>query len=79
PYYTGYRYSCEQEMGIIAARLKIKMDNNYPVNVDTYVPGARFRDAFGVILLGIIAFLRVKFKIQNKRFNWKIEKILSPL
>ncbi|MFH1562154.1 MAG: glycosyltransferase family 2 protein [Nitrospirota bacterium] len=75
PYYTGYRYSCEQEFGIIATQLKIKMDNEYPVEVDTYVPGARFRDAFGVVLMGIIAFLRVKFKLVNKKFDWEMVSI----
>ncbi|MEW6095223.1 MAG: glycosyltransferase family 2 protein [bacterium] len=75
PYYTGYRYSCEQEMGIIAAQLKIKMDNDYSVEVDTYVPGARFKDAFWIVLMGIIAFLRVKFKLQNKKFNWEMERV----
>lgn len=74
-YYTGYRYSCEQEMGIIAAQLHLKIDNDYPVEIDTYVPGARFKDAFWIILLGIIAFLRVKFKLQNKKFNWEMERI----
>ncbi|MDI6735929.1 MAG: glycosyltransferase family 2 protein [bacterium] len=75
PYYTGYRYSCEQEFGIIAARLKIKMDNDYPVAVDTYVPGARFRDAFWIVLMGIIAFGRVQFKLVNKRFDWEMEEV----
>lgn len=75
PYYTGYRYSCEQEMGIIAGQLHVKMDNEYLVNVDTYVPGARFKDAFGVIIMGIVAFLRVKFNIKNKKFNWEMERI----
>jgi glycosyltransferase involved in cell wall biosynthesis len=75
PYYTGHRYSCEQEMGIISAKLNIKMDNDYKVDVDTYVPGARFKDAFWVVLMGIVAFLRVKFNLQNKKFNWEMEKI----
>lgn len=75
PYYTGYRYSCEQEMGIIAAQLHLKMDNEYPVEVDTYVQGARFKDALWVILMGIIAFLRVNFKLQNKKFDWEMERI----
>lgn len=74
-YYTGYRYSCEHEMGIIAAQLHLKIDNDYLVEVDTYIPGARFKDAFGIILLGIIAFFRVKFKLQNKKFNWEMARI----
>lgn len=74
-YYTGYRYSCEQEMGIIAALLHLKIDNEYLVEVDIYVQGARFKDAFSIILLGIIAFLRVKFKLQNKKFDWEMERI----
>ncbi len=75
PYYTGYRYSCEQEIGIIAAQLRIKMDNKYPVKVDTYVPGARFRDVFWVVLMGIIAFGRVKFKLVNKKFDWEMQEV----
>jgi len=74
-YYTGYRYSCEQEMGIIAAQLHLKMDNQYLVQVNTYVQGARFKDAFVIILMGIIAFLRVKFKLQNKKFDWEMEQV----
>jgi len=74
-YYTGYRYSCEQEMGIIAAQLHIKMDNDYLVEVGTYVKGARFIDAFFIILFGIIALLRVKFNLKNKRFNWEMERV----
>lgn len=74
-YYTGYRYSCEQEMGIIAGQLQIKMDNDYLVGVDTYVAGAGFKDAFGIVLMGIVAFLRVKFKLQNKKFKWEMERV----
>lgn len=74
-YYMGYRYSCEHEMGIIAAQLHLKIDNDYRVEVDTYIPGARFKDAFWIILLGIIAFFRVKFKLQNKKFNWEMERV----
>lgn len=78
-YYTGYRYSCEQEMGIISALLNIKMDNTYKVDVDIYVPGARFKDAFFIVLMGFIAFLRVKFNIKNKKFNWEMERVELPL
>lgn len=64
-YYTGYKYSCAQELGIITALLKYKVSNDYLVEIEYYRPGAKITDAIFVITFGVWAFVRVKFGLAK--------------
>lgn len=65
PYYNGHRYSCEQEAGIISARLGLRICNDFPVKVPRYVAGAGWGDGFWVLLFGALAFLRVTLGLKR--------------
>ncbi len=62
-YYTGFKYSCEQEIGIIAGRLNYKIDNNYLIMPRFYRSrGTKIPDGIINVFFGIRAFIKVKFK-----------------
>ena len=62
-YYTGFKYSCEQEMGIIAARLNYRIDNNYLIKPRFYRSrGTKIPDGIVNVFWGIMAFIKVKLK-----------------
>ncbi len=66
-YYTGFKYSCEQEIGIISARLNYKIDNNYLIKPRFYrARGTKILDGIINLLFGIRAFIRVKFRILKR-------------
>lgn len=65
-YYTGFKYSCEQEVGIISARLNYRIDNNYLIRPRFYrTRGTKIPDGIINILLGIWAYIKVKLRIGN--------------
>ncbi|MCK4533303.1 hypothetical protein KAU39_05905, partial [bacterium] len=62
-YYTGFKYSCEQEIGIIAARLNYRIDNNYLIKPRFYRSrGTKIPDGIINVFWGIKAFIKVKLK-----------------
>jgi len=64
-YYTGFKYSCAQEIAIITARLKYKIDNNFPTEIIYYRPRTKLPDAFINLIMGTFALLRVMFALEN--------------
>ena len=64
-YYTGYKYSSEQELGIIAARLHYRIDNSFDVEVPHYRAGTKVPDGIINISLGFVAFLRVVLRLAG--------------
>lgn len=66
-YYTGYKYSSEQELGIIAARLKYRIDNSFDVEVPHYRAGTKVPDGIINISLGFVAFLRLVLRLAGSR------------
>lgn len=59
-YYTGVRYSCAQEIGIITARRGWKIANDFVAQVNYYRPGGtRARDGLTNAFYGLVALLRV--------------------
>jgi len=79
-YLTGYRQSGSLEVGIITALLKYKIDNSFVVSVPLYIKGAKFWDGFHVLFLGLLAFLRVKFRIRsnsNRYINDTLKELIE--
>lgn len=64
-YFTGRRYGCAQEIGIITALLGFKINNEFPTHINYYRQGARMRDGLTNLSMGLLAFLRVKLRIRN--------------
>ncbi|NPV52528.1 MAG: glycosyltransferase family 2 protein [Firmicutes bacterium] len=64
-YFTGRRYGCAQEIGIITALLDFKINNELPTRINYYREGARVRDGLTNLGMGLLAFLRVKLGIRN--------------
>lgn len=59
PFFTGRRYSCDQEIGIITARRGWKINNCFTIDSNYYRHGTRIRDGLTNMWMGGIAFLRV--------------------
>ncbi|MCK6529566.1 glycosyltransferase family 2 protein [Myxococcota bacterium] len=55
PYFGGRRYSGEHEVGVIAARLGLAIDDGCPIEGGPYVAGARPADALSIMLHGAAA------------------------
>jgi len=66
-YYTGWKYSCAQEVAIITALHRLNIRNDHPVQINFYRPGTTFLDGFAVLVMSIVAFLRVKMNLANTR------------
>lgn len=69
-YYSGFRYSCASEIGVIAGTLKYKMDNSYVVKIPYYrnrssAPG--IKDFF----INIAFSLRAVSKIKSDKNNFQ--------
>jgi len=61
-YYTGYRYSCAQEIAILTVRLGFRVDNRYTTRIQLYRSQTGVRDVAVNAALGIWAFLRWLFR-----------------
>lgn len=61
PYYKAKRYSCEQEISLIAAILKLKVDNSYPVKPLYYRSNSTFTDAFRIAFASFAVWARLNF------------------
>ncbi len=65
-YFSGHRYGCAQEIGVILPRLGFRVDNRFAVRVRTYREGARFRDGLVNATMGLLAALRVLFRVRTR-------------
>jgi hypothetical protein len=57
-YYTGYRYSCAQEIAILTARLGFRIDNSFSTAIRLYRSQTGLRDVVINGILGFWAFAR---------------------
>ncbi len=57
-YFTGYRYSCAQEIAILTARLGFRVDNSFVTVIRRYRSQTGGRDVFVNAWLGFWAFIR---------------------
>jgi hypothetical protein len=66
-YYTGYRYSCAQEIAILTARLGFRISNNFVTIIRLYRSQTRPRDVVINALLGTWAFARWALGVKIAR------------
>jgi hypothetical protein len=59
-YFTGWRYSCAQEIAIITALSGFRVDNNFRVKIAYYRPGTTIRDGFIVLFMSFYTWLRFR-------------------
>ncbi len=89
-YYVGYRYSCAGEIGIAAALLGYKVDNQYKIETPYHRNGrTNFIDFFVDIFFYFLTFSKIKFsnvnasRLKNHRSQdnpyLQREKSLAPL
>lgn len=64
-YYSGWKYSCAQEIAIITALHNLRICNTYRIRINYYRPGTTFADGFAVLIMSIISWLRVKLRWKN--------------
>jgi len=64
-FFTGWRYTCAQEIGVIAPRVGHRVDNTLPVKVRYYRDGARVRDGLANVLMAAWALARVKLGMAS--------------
>lgn len=80
-FFTGHRYSCAQEIGIITARRGWKVDNRFGTGIDYYRKGTRKRDGIVNLVMGTLAFVRVKLGLRyslEERLNQVLSKVVYP-
>lgn len=65
-FFSGHRYGCAQEIGVILPRCGLRVDNTFPVRVRYYREGARFRDGIVNATMGLAAFLRVTLGLRSR-------------
>jgi glycosyltransferase involved in cell wall biosynthesis len=63
-HFSGHRYGCAQEIGVILPRCGFVVDNTLGVRVRYYREGARFRDGAVNAAMGLLACLRVVLRIR---------------
>ena len=64
-YFTGWKYSCAQEIAIITALHGLRIRNDYRIRINYYRPGTTVSDGFAVLTMSIVALLRVKLRWRN--------------
>ncbi len=57
-YYTGFRYSCAQEIALLSALQGLNVSNDFLVRIAYYRPGTTIKDGFIVLALSVLAFVR---------------------
>lgn len=59
-YFTGWRYSCAQEIALITAAAGFRVDNTRMVKIAYYRPGTTIWDGVIVLLMSLYTFGRMK-------------------
>lgn len=59
-YFTGWRYSCAQEIALITAMHGWRVDNTFVVRIAYYRPGATIWDGVIVVLMSLYTWARVR-------------------
>ncbi len=60
-YFTGWRYSCAQEIALITAMKRFRVNNSYVVKIAYYRPGTNIWDGPIVLWMSLLTWLRLKF------------------
>lgn len=64
-YFTGRRYGCAQEIGVITAMCGHRIANDFPTGINYYRPGARIVDGVTNLRMALTAYLRVRLGREN--------------
>jgi glycosyltransferase involved in cell wall biosynthesis len=64
-FFTGRKYGCAQEIGVITALLGARIDNDFATVINYYRPGAKLTDGFVNMAMGGLAALRVRLRMAN--------------
>lgn len=64
-YFSGWRYSCAQEIALITARTGWRVNNDARVSIAYYRPGTKIRDGFIVAGMALYTWLRITL-------SWKV-------
>ena len=64
-YFTGWRYSCAQEIALITALRGYRVNNSYTVSIAYYRPGTTIWDGVIVLIMSVYTFVRIKL-------GWKV-------
>lgn len=59
-YFTGWRYSCAQEIAMITALQGWNVDNTFKVSIAYYRPGTTLWDGFIVLMMSLYTWTRLK-------------------
>lgn len=80
-YYTGYRYSCAQEIAVLTARLGFKVDNGFKTTIHHYRSQTSMRDVVINASLGFWAFSRwaLRRKTRNRAVPARPAVLGEPL
>lgn len=78
-YYTGYRYSGSFEANIIFAGLGYTTDNSFLVHVPLYRTGARARDGWHIVWVGLQAWYRVHTRQPDPHVEAFVQDTLADL
>jgi len=78
-YYTGYRYSGSFEANIIFAGLGYTTDNSFLVHVPLYRTGARARDGWHIVWVGLQAWYRVRARRPDAGVEAFVQETLADL
>ncbi len=63
-YFTGWRYSCAQEIALITALGGFRVNNTFVVRIAYYRPGTTIWDGFIVLLMSLYTFARVRLGLK---------------
>lgn len=68
-YFTGWRYSCAQEIALITALAGYRVDNRFVVKIAYYRPGTTLWDGFIVLVMSLYTWIRVTtgWKVRETR------------
>jgi glycosyltransferase involved in cell wall biosynthesis len=75
-YFLGRRYSCAQEIGIITAARRFKVENRFPAGIQYYRSGARVRDGVTNLVMGLGAAIRVRLRIRYHPAD-RVKRVLA--
>ncbi|MDQ7792864.1 MAG: glycosyltransferase family 2 protein [bacterium] len=64
-YFSGRKYGCAQEIGVITALLRLSVSNDLPTKINYYRHGARITDGFVNMSMGALAWARVKLGMAS--------------
>jgi len=76
-YYTGFRYSCAQEIAILTSRLGFRVSNDFVTVIRLYRSQTRPRDVMINALLGFWAFTRWAFRSKVVRREALARPVMS--